>query len=427
VAASALARVIGAGESLTTLLPRTLQQLQSRQEKAFCQELCYGVLRWHTRLTEVLSTILSKPLKPQDRDLECLLLSGCYQLEYLEIPAYAAVDGCVRAASDLGKTWAKSLVNAVLRRFQREQAALFAHADRSARIRLSCPGWLYDRVLQAWPQEAETILAASNQRPPMTLRVNLSKIDLEAYLQWLQKEEISAQPHPLVGSAVTLEQPRDVHAIPGFDLGLVSVQDAGAQLAAELLNAGPGMRVLDACAAPGGKTAHIMERSSGGLDLTALDQDAARMLRLEDTLARLSLKAEIRVADANQPESWWDGHQYHRILLDAPCSGTGVLRRHPDIKLLRRSSDIESLAALQRRLFDALWPLLVTGGQLLYVTCSILPEENQRQVDAFCSGHDDACRRAATHPALDSNGQILPGRHGMDGFFYALLEKKGCG
>lgn len=413
------------GESLSAVLPESLGLVSRGSERGFCQELCYGSLRWHERLQAVLSRLLEKPLKPQDRDLASLIVLGLYQLSHLDVPAYAAVAGTVSAAAELDKPWARGLVNAVLRRYQREQSVLLEEIDRSPARRHACPEWLYRRIVGAYPDASENILVALNARPPMTLRVNTMLIDRNTYLTRLQRAGIAAEPHPLAPEAVVLSEPRSVQDLPGFAEGVISVQDAGAQLAAHLLEARPGMAVLDACAAPGGKTSHILELARGDVNLVALDRDAQRIERIRTGLQRLGLRARIVHADACEPASWWDGIRYERILLDAPCSASGVIRRHPDIKLLRRDSDIGALARDQGRLLEALWPLLAAGGRMLYSTCSIFPEENQDRISAFLSTHADARHIALSHAALDAEGRILPGQNGMDGFFYAAIEKTG--
>jgi 16S rRNA (cytosine967-C5)-methyltransferase len=396
-------------------------------ERALIQEMTYGTLRWYFRLDPLLGEFLRKPLADRDGDLRALLLVGLYQLLHMQVAPHAAVHETVEAVAVLNKDWARGLVNAVLRRARREQADILARDARDPA--LAHPAWLAARLCQAWPQDWPAIAAANNARPPMTLRVNLARGACDNYAARLAQAGMAARAVPDIESALVLETPAPVEALPGFHAGEVSVQDAAAQLAAVLLDARPGERVLDACAAPGGKAAHILERTPD-VRLVALDIDAGRLERVRENFARLGLRGAIVAGDAAEPGRWWDGRPFDRILLDAPCSATGVIRRHPDIRLHRTPADIERLGTAQTRLLDALWPLLAPGGKLLYVTCSILPEENGQRLAAFRARHGDACRVALTHPALvrgaraDAGGwQILPGEDGMDGFYYACLEK----
>lgn len=415
--------VLDRGRSLATALPAHTHHLLPA-ERALAQEISYGALRWYPRLAAVLAQLVTKPLKPRDRELHGLLIGGLYQLACLDMPAHVAVSRTVEATVELGKPWAKGLVNGVLRRFQREAAALLARADKDEAVALAHPGWLLDHFKQAWPDDWRAIAEANNQRPPMTLRVNLARRSREAYLELLKAAGLDAHPSPHAPGALTLAQPQPVERLPGFAAGEVSVQDAAAQLAAGLLQPAPGQRVLDACAAPGGKTSHILETPS--LTVHALDKDPARLARVQDTLTRLGQKALLIAADAATPEAWWDGQLYDRILLDAPCSATGVIRRHPDIKLLRRPEDIPTLVAEQQRLLTAVWPLLKRGGMLVYATCSVLPEENARQITRFLADKADARPvPLAAHWGREAGPgrQILPGEDEMDGFYYACIAK----
>lgn len=423
-AALAIRQVLVEGRSLASALPPLLAALPAG-ERALAQELSYGTLRWVPRLQALASQLLDKPLRERDQDIHALLLCGLYQLLYLNIPSHAAVSLTVDAAAKLGKEWAKGLLNGVLRRLQREQVELLAAVDTSESAALAHPHWLLERLRQDWPEHWQAIASANNGRPPMTLRVNLSHGSREHYLERLAAAGIAAQPSDPVVSAVTLDTPLAVERLPGFNNGDVSVQDAAAQLAATLLELQPGQRVLDACAAPGGKTGHILETSTP-LQVLALDSEAERLQRVSDNLQRLGLQAELRVGDAGAPETWWDKQPFDRILLDAPCSGSGVIRRHPDIKSLRRPEDISALTAQQARLLRALWPLLAPGGILVYATCSVLPAENAAQVAAFLREYPDASERPITAHwghAVAVGRQILPGEKGMDGFYYACLSK----
>ncbi len=394
-------------------------------ERALTQELSYGVLRYYPRLAYLATRLLNKPLKRKDLDVQQLILIGLYQLIYLKVPAHAAVAETVAATRLLGKDWAAGLVNALLRGFQRGAAQLLAMADADPVARYAHPHWWLTQLQDDWPAHWQDILDANNQRPPMTLRVNVRRGSRDDYAALLQATGSFAHPTPLAPQALTLEKPVDVAQLPGFGDGVVSVQDTAAQLAAPLLDLAPGQRVLDACSAPGGKTAHLLE-SEPLLKVQALDSDAHRLTRVADTLDRLQLAAELCHGDAANPQDWWDGKPFDRILLDAPCSGSGVIRRHPDIKLLRTAQDIVTLAQQQRRLLDALWPLLAQGGILLYATCSVLMAENQHNLARFLVTHADAREQPIETDwghAQTPGRQLLPGEHGSDGFYYARLLK----
>ncbi|MCK9530295.1 MAG: 16S rRNA (cytosine(967)-C(5))-methyltransferase RsmB [Gammaproteobacteria bacterium] len=422
-AARVLVDVLDHGRSLATALPFHSGRVVAA-ERGLAQEISYGSLRWYPRLATVLAALVTKPLKPRDRVIHGLLIGGLYQLAYLDMPPHLAVSRTVEATLELDKAWAKGLVNGVLRRFQRESAALLARADRDEASALAHPAWLIDHLRQAWPDHWQTIIEANNQRPPMTLRVNLARRSREEYLDLLRSAGLDARPSPHAPAALTLAEPVPVERLPGFAAGEVSVQDAAAQLAAPLLQLESGQHVLDACAAPGGKTSHILE--TAGLTVDALDKDEARLTRVQETLARLGGEARLLAADAAVPEAWWDGRPYDRILLDAPCSATGVIRRHPDIKLLRRADDIPTLVAEQQRLLAAVWPLLKRGGMLVYATCSVLPEENARQITRFIAEQSDARPLPiAAHWGREAapGRQVLPGEDEMDGFYYARIAK----
>jgi len=400
--------------------------LPDDRDRALAAELSYGVCRWYRRLEALVGGLLSRPLKARDRDLQLLLLIGAYQLLHSRIPAHAAVATTVECTRALGKPWASKLVNGVLRRLQRERAELERRVDASPASRFALPDWLYRAIEAAWSERADALGAALLQRPPMTLRVDIAQVSRSDYARQLGAAGLTAQPHPWVETALVLDRPVPVSLLPGFDRGLVSVQDAGAQCAAPLLDPSPGERVLDACAAPGGKTLHLLQHQSD-LRLTALDIDAGRLRGVRDNLVRAGLEAARVVGDAARPsgESWADGG-FDRILLDAPCSATGVLRRHPDIRLLRRPGDIGPLVARQAALLGAMWSLLRPGGRLLYVTCSLLPAENAGQIDAFVARHRDATALDLRLPRGTPSGlgvQLLPDRDETDGFYYAALHK----
>ena len=424
IAARTLSRVLQDGQSLTTALEAALQTVESGKDRAFIQALCYGVCRTYHRLDFILSELLDKPLK--DLDVKALALVGLYQLKYMRVKTHAAVSETVLAARK--KPWAKALINALLRGYLREQEDLEQKADNVQYAAVSHPDWLIQQIEQDWPQQARQILRENNQPPPMALRVNLALISRDQYLQQLSEQGIEAAAVSFCPSAIILDKPVAVDLLPGFAEGLVSVQDTAAQLAAGLLDVLAGSRVLDVCAAPGGKAAHILEYQPQLKELVAVDVDASRMQRVSDTLQRLKLPATLVVGDAANPQDWWNGQLFDRILLDAPCSALGVIRRHPDIKLLRRAEDIRPLQVLQLNILHAVWPLLAPGGIMLYATCSILKQENEQQIDAFLAAHSDAVELPidAVWGFAGSHGrQIMTGESAMDGFYYARLGKSG--
>jgi 16S rRNA (cytosine967-C5)-methyltransferase len=422
LAAQILSRVINDGQSLTAALENQLPKLYDHQDRAFVQALCYGVIRHYYSLTCTLQQLLDKPLKTKDGDIQALLLVGLYQLQHMRVKSHAAVSETVSATRH--KPWAKSLVNAILRNYLRDAENLRCHTDRSAS--LNHPDWIIEALEQNWPDQSAQIMAANDQAAPMSLRVNLLQGSREDYLNRLQQLDINAQISAYSPAGIVLDQAINVEQLPGFAEGLVSVQDLAAQLAAELLDVKPGQRVLDLCAAPGGKTAAILEQQPGLQSLLAIDVDAHRLERVNDNLQRLNLQAETLAADASRPDTWAGDKQFDRILLDAPCSGFGVIRRHPDIKILRRASDIETLQGLQSKILNAAWQLLAPGGILLYATCSILKPENEQQIAKFLASHPDASELAIEANwgmARPHGRQILPGDNQMDGFYYAKLGK----
>jgi 16S rRNA (cytosine967-C5)-methyltransferase len=406
-AAGAAVAQVRAGRSLS----EALSGLEADSSLgAAVQDLAYGALRNLGLLDALLAELLRKPVKPA---VHALLLAALYQLRARPRTSHTTVDQAVRAVSRLEPA-AKGLANAVLRNYLREADALVARCN-SETAHYSYPQWWIDRVRTAWPQQWESVLNAGNLHPPMTLRVNRRRLTAEQYLARLGERGLAGE--HLGAQAIVLERPLPIGSVPGFSAGEVSIQDAGAQLAAPLLDVRPGMRVLDACAAPGGKAGHILELADCAL--TALDSDPARVLRINDNLARLGFSARIVCGDCASPAGWWDGGLFERILLDAPCTASGVVKRHPDIKWLRRDGDISRLATTQGRMLDALWQLLAPGGKLLYATCSVFPQENAQTVTSFLARSDGA----RCLPLAEPEGrQLLPdARH--DGFFYALLEK----
>jgi 16S rRNA (cytosine967-C5)-methyltransferase len=428
VAARTLAAVLSAHRSLSAVLADGASAAVAGSDRALVRELCYGALRWQPRLEALLKALLQRPLSERDADVHALLLLGLYQLAYLRIPPHAAVTETVSAAAALGKDWARGLVNGVLRRYQREREGLEAGLAADLSAQLAHPMWLLEALRTAWPEDWRRIAAAGNERPPMVLRVDARRLTRDAYVQRLAAVGMTARPMAAAPQALVLDKPVDVAVLPGFGAGEVSVQDAGAQLAATLLDLRPGQRVLDACAAPGGKTGHLLELEPGLAEVLAIDRDVERMQRVTDTLERLGTQARTLVADAGDPAAWWDGRPFDRILLDAPCSATGVIRRHPDIKVLRRAEDVAAMQAEQARLLDALWPLLDKQGMLMYVTCSVLPQENEQQIVRFLSAHPEAVELpidASWGRSCAAGRQILSGEGGMDGFYYARLHKNG--
>ena len=420
-AARVIAQVIG-GSNLDNALQRIDHGNVTPNQMPLLRALCNGVLRDWLLLNGLLARMMEKPLN-KEPELQALILCGLFQLRSMRVAAHAAVNETVEGVTLLGKEKLRGLVNALLRRYQRERETLEMLLPTHPAKRYSYPGWLAERIENDWSNWPE-ILAAGNEQGPLTLRVNRRRMTREAYLQELEAAGIAASATPHAGDAVTLEQAVAVDLIPRFAEGVVSVQDASAQLAADLLPLEPGMRVLDACAAPGGKTAHLLERMDN-LDLLALDQDAARLKRVSETLQRLQLHGKVLQGNAAQPESWWDRQPFDRILLDAPCSGSGVIRRHPDIKWLRRHTDIAQLAGVQLKMLQALWPLLAPGGILLYATCSILAAEGEEVVKHFLR-----TQPAAKHSPIEASWgeartvgrRIAPGG-AFDGFYYARLIK----
>ncbi|MBT9302667.1 16S rRNA (cytosine(967)-C(5))-methyltransferase RsmB [Pseudomonas sp. TAE6080] len=424
-AAKALAAVLNGKASLNSSLPVQLDKVEDR-DRGFTQDLAFGTARWQPRLSALAAKLLQKPFKAADADVEALLLVGLYQLLYSRVPAHAAIGETVGCADKLKKPWAKALLNAVLRRAQRESEALLAELEHDPVVRTAHPRWLQKSLKAFWPEQWEAICAANNAHPPMILRVNRRHNSRDAYLTLLADAGINASACVYSQDGIVLETAGDVRSLPGFAEGWISVQDEAAQLAADLLDLAPGQRVLDACCAPGGKTCHIMEAQPGLAGVVAVDLEAKRLVRVRENLARLGLEAELIAADGRDTATWWDGKPFQRILLDAPCSATGVIRRHPDIKLTRQPDDIAALAVLQGELLDALWPTLEVGGILLYATCSTLPTENTEVIQAFLARTSGARELdiATTAGIKQPHGrQLLAQEGGHDGFYYAKLIK----
>ena len=414
-AAQVVGQVLG-GRNLNQVLSAALQSAPglTPQQRGALQDLSYGTLRFYGQLLRVLEQLLHKPV--QDEQLRCLLLVALYQLQYTKAAPHAVVDFAVRAVRKRNGA-AGGLANAVLRNFLRQKNVLLAVAAESEQGRYSYPQWWIDALKTQYGERAEAILLAGNQHPPLTLRVNCRRISPADYLALLAQQDIQAC--LIAPDAVLLKHPVAVDKLPGFSDGLVSVQDAGAQYAARLLDVSDGMRVLDACAAPGGKSTHLLELAQ--LDLIALDKDEQRLQRVRENMQRLQLSARLQTGDAAQPEEWWDGQPFQRILADVPCSASGVVRRHPDIKWLRRPQDIDGFAQQQLQILNALWRLLARDGKLLYATCSVFTRENQQVINEFLRQHADARQLPLPGPNFNE-GQLLPDDQ-HDGFFYALLHK----
>lgn len=418
-AANVLFQVVDKGQSLSTALPLAQQQVKPR-DQALLQEICYGALRYLPRLESIANELMDKPLKGKQRVFHHLILVGIYQLSFMRIPAHAAVGETVEGTKTLKGPRLRGLINAVLRNYQRKQEELDAFAVSHHAGKYGHPSWLLTLLQDTYPDKWQDIVEANNSKAPMWLRVNHQHHSRDEYQQILKDNGIDSHPHSEANDALRLEAPCDVSKLPGFDKGWVSVQDAAAQLSLNYLTPKDGELILDCCAAPGGKTAHILERTHQ-TKVVAIDCDESRLKRVHDNLKRLQLNAEVICGDARKPLEWWQGEQFDRILLDAPCSATGVIRRHPDIKWLRRREDIAALTELQSEILDAMWQQLKPGGTLVYATCSITPQENGEQIEAFLSRTKEAQLEGSP---IDKPGrQILPGEENMDGFYYAIIKK----
>lgn len=423
-AARVLAGVL-AGRSMDAVLAEAESSCRKEADRSLLRAISYGAVREHRFLAGLRDALLDRPLKARDVKLGALLEVGLYQLRAMRMPAYAAVGETVAATAPLGLTRARGLVNAVLRRYQREGDAVETELPGTPGVRYSYPDWLVAALESQWHERWEALLEAGNTPGPMTLRVNLRQNTRQDYLTALEGAGLRARPGRYAESAVILDAPAPVHDLPGFDNGAVTVQDEAAQLVAPLLAPAEGERILDACAAPGGKATHLLECAPDA-ELWTLDVDPKRLQRVAQNLKRLGMKAHTRATDAADTTVWWDGRPFQRILLDAPCSGTGVIRRHPDIKWLRRAGDIPQLAHGQRRLLDALWRCLAPGGCLVYATCSLLEEENAAVISGFLNAHADAREmliEASWGEACRYGRRIAMGDDGMDGFYYARIEK----
>jgi len=425
------------GQSLSAVQSQTIDKLEDSRDRGLSNEIVNGVLRWRWRLEFIVSVLLAKPLKQKDIDVQLILLMALYELIECRTPDYAIINEAVDLVRKSGKKWAASLVNAVLRRFTREKEALLASIN-SDQANYSHPDWILDKIKKDWPDDWQRILQENNQRPAFWLRVNQLQNNAEQYKTRLAERELDGEISTLSAQALKLTHGVDVRTLPGFNEGAFSVQDVGAQLTAELVDVDDAHRVLDLCTAPGGKACHLLERYAAMERLVAVEIDEKRMRRVHENLQRLKLldttglksKVELIVADVCDYKDWWDGVQFDRILIDAPCSASGIIRRHPDIKTLRRESDIEQLVEIQANILSAAWQMLKPDGELLYVTCSVFKDENQNQISRFlevnASGENDAVEviiNTDWGKPCDYGRQLLPGEHDADGFYFCKLKK----
>lgn len=433
----ALKQVFG-GQSLSAVQAHTTDKLEDARDRGLANEIVNGVLRWRWQLEFFISCLVKKPLKKKDIEVQLILLMAIYELKECRTPDYAVINESVELVRKTGRKWAAGLVNAVLRGFVREKEKLIS-SIKDESVKYSHPDWMLKKIKNDWPEEKDYgwqhILNANNERPAFWLRVNQHQSDAPRYQQLLNSHEIESELSPLADHALKLSQGIDVRQLPGFSDGSVSVQDVGAQLAANLLDALAGHTVLDLCAAPGGKTCHVLERNESISKMTAVEFDEQRMQRVSENLHRLKLadesdsehNVELIVADAREYKQWWDGDLFDRILIDAPCSASGVIRRHPDIKTLRRESDIKQLVELQSEILLSAWQMLAPEGELLYVTCSVFKDENQAQIAKFLAHvGDDATEikiEADWGVACDFGRQLFPGEQDADGFYFCKLKK----
>jgi len=422
LAAKCCYNVVDKGRSLNTELPK-LQSTLIGKDKGLLQEICFGVLRFLPELEHDVRQFIQKPMTGKQRVFHFLLLVGVYQIKHMRIPDHAAVSETVSATSALKNRHMKSLINGVLRNYVRALEKNQLKESSADAVKYNHPSWFIKKIQDAYPEEWESILFANLQRPPMWLRVNQQHHTLDSYKKLLVNADIDIDCIEPTSKAICLSHAVDVIKLPGFEQGWVSIQDAAAQQAADLLDCQPKDNVLDCCAAPGGKTCHILEKTPSISSMTAIDVEPDRLTRVHENLQRLNLTANVVSGDATTPENWWDNKLFDRILLDVPCSGTGVIRRHPDIKWLRKSRDIDSLVILQSNILKKCWSLLKPGGTLLYATCSVLPEENSQQIESFIKTTNDATLIPIKNSKNNSGWQLLPNEQNTDGFYYAKLLK----
>lgn len=424
LAAQALADIALRGTSLREAMEQRAPKLRDPRDRALLMALLSDGARWWLRFDAALDRLMDKPLRRKEPEVHALLVLGLVQLEILGLQDYAAVAATVEATRALDRPRLAGLVNAVLRRWQRERADLLAALDAQPQTRYAMPPWLVKTINTDWPQQADAVFADSNREPPLMLRANRRRTTRAILLEQLRTAGYTAEPHAWLADGIVLPHSSDVTRMPGFAEGWFAVQDGAAQVAADVADVQDGQRVLDACAAPGGKACHLLERAQ--IALTALEFDASRATRIRQNLDRLGLHADVRIGDAGDPSGWWDGKPFDRILIDAPCSATGVLRRRPDVRLHRRASDIDALVAQQQRILAALWPLLAPGGRLIYITCSLLRAENESVVADFFAARSDATMSPLQLPVGQTAGngwQILPGDGDLDGMYYAVFAR----
>ncbi len=427
-------KLVFSGQSLSAVQPQVIDTLEDKRDRGLANEIVNGVLRWRWKLEFFTTQLLSKKLKAKDQDVQLILLMALYELAECRTPDYAVINESVELVRKSGKQWAGSLVNAILRRYTREKEEL-AEALKADVARFSHPEWMLDRFKKDWPEQWQQLIEENNKRPAFWLRVNNRQNDALQYKALLDENDIETEVTDLSDQALKLAQGMDVRLLPGFSDGAVSVQDAGAQLSANLLNVLDGQRVLDLCAAPGGKTTHILERHPTIKKMVAVEFDEKRMQRVQENLQRLKLNGadnqqtitQLIVADARDYKQWWDGEYFDRILIDAPCSASGVIRRHPDIKSLRRESDIQTLVDLQSEILAVAWQMLAVGGELLYVTCSVFKDENQKQIKTFIAAMKESAEEIVIDAdwgvACENGRQLFPGEKQADGFYFCRLKK----
>jgi len=426
VAIEILTNILLQQGSLSTQLAR--HQLDVASEHIpLLKELCFGVCRQYPKLNSIALHLLAHPFEEKDTDLYATLLLGLYQLTYMNTPDHAAVNESVEACRQLNKDWATKLMNAVLRRYQREADEIEEALEVMPSVEYNQPKWLVKRLNKYWPDQLEEIIEASNTHPPMCIRVNESRVSRETYKEQLMEQGIKSTEGIFSTTALYLRNAVRVTELPNFDDGFVSVQDEAAQLSAHILSPKAGDKVLDACAAPGGKTGHLLEKAEN-FELTAVEIEPWRMEKIESNLERLGYSAHLKCADASKPDAWWDGEHFDKILLDVPCSATGVIRRNPDIKINRKPADIDELVLIQREILNRVWTTLKSGGFMLYATCSLMPEENEQQIQHFLENQSDATEVPLNTLAVDlvlewgipvSHGrQLFPTLEGPDGFYY---------
>jgi len=428
VALAWLVQVIIKGRSVNEILAIQDQPELDPQHRPLAKQMLFGCLRYYHQLKTITDNLLDKPFKAKDSDLELVIIIGLYQLKYLSTPDHAAISESVELSRSIGKKWAAGLINGVLRRFQRESTEIESGLAKSLQFKFSHPGWIVKKLKLDWPQEFEQILTSNNHQAPMTIRANTIKNSVNEYLVKLQQVELNACEHPIATDGLVLEKAADVMALPGFAEGEVTVQDAAAQLPIEMLDLQPGQVVLDACAAPGGKTTHILQRQNQ-IKLTAVEMSASRAEKIRQTLDRLELDCELKISDVTDVDSWWNGQLFDRILLDVPCSASGVIRRNPDIKVHRKVTDIKPLLDIQSEILNECWQLLKPGGILVYATCSVFKQENQQQIQTFLESNEAEiiAMPKEKHQLLNGRAavgyQILPGEMQMDGFYFCGLMK----